>query len=254
MMQLNYFLRQNIDVTTTNLLQLSNETRRIQYKNGVLAQDYFCWLNNAIFADYSTITFLLKSMPDINQFDLRPIYCILRSSLEKYADILNLYIKGEPYYAYMNYLNSDSASKAFNVNGDIENGTIKKNEANEYANNVKQTFNVKICNRITRYYLLGEFNKIPELDNLPYILDFNKSIISLDSRFSQILHNNIESSIINNFKKTDEILKYIHYMMYISLCLFQRYYNCNIPQVNQGIQYLKSTIDIINSNQGILNS
>ncbi|MCD2348877.1 hypothetical protein [Clostridium guangxiense] len=253
MMQLNYTLMQNIDVITNNLSQLRDETLRTQNNNGIFAQDYFCWLNNAVFADYSTITFLLKSMPDINQFDLRPIYCILRSSLEKYADILNLYIKGNAYYAYMNYLNSESASKEFKAKGDIENGIIKKNEANEYANSVKQTFNINICNRTTRYYLLGEFNRLPQIGNLFFILEFNRNIVRLDSRFSQILHNNIESNSSNNFQKTNEILKSIHYMMYMSLCLFQVYYNLNTPQINQGIQYLKNAIDIINNNQGVLN-
>ncbi|OBR96835.1 hypothetical protein CLRAG_03440 [Clostridium ragsdalei P11] len=252
-MNLNYSLCQNIDVATTNLWQLRNDTCRIRWNDIVIAQDYFCWLNNAIFADYSTITFLLKSMPDINQFDLRPIYCIMRSSLEKYADILNLYIKGKPYYAYMNYLNCYSASRTFKANGEIDIATNKSKEADEYKNIVKQTFNTDTCNRTTRYYLLGEFNKLPQLDNIPFVLEFNRNIANLDSRLSQILHNNVESNISSNFKKTNEIIKSIHYMMYISLCLFQIHYNWYTLQINQGLQYLKNAINIINDNQAIQN-
>lgn len=252
MILLNYYLIQNIDGATTNFGRLLGETCVLRYNNGVLAQDYFCWLNNAIFADYSTITFLLRNMSDINLSDLRPIYCILRSTLEKYADILNLYIKREPYYAYIRYLNSDSASRAFKATGDTANEKVKKKEAIFFANSVKQSFNTNICNRTTRYYLLGEFNKLPQLTNLPFILEFNKSISNLDSRFSQILHNNIELNNRNNFENSNEILKSIHYIMYMSLCLFQSYYQYNSALLNYIIEHLENAISIINNDQGIV--
>lgn len=63
--------------------------RRMSVEGKPMVQDYPFWLYQALHADYETISFLAKSMPNIERFDLRPLYCILRSSLEKYADIAN---------------------------------------------------------------------------------------------------------------------------------------------------------------------
>ena len=82
-------------VAALNHLVVVSKQTTLQGKARLWVQDYYCWLHNAIVADYNTVTFLLKQMPDINQFDLRPIYCILRSTLEKYADVINLAIYEE---------------------------------------------------------------------------------------------------------------------------------------------------------------
>lgn len=250
-MRLSYAMTQNIDAVTYQLSVLRTKTYQYMINNKIMAIDYLCWLHNAVFADYSTITFLLKSMPEINEFDLRPIYCIMRSTLEKYVDIVNLYTKREAYYSYLNFLNIDSNSKAFKADGDYEKYNQYKKQADEYASEVKKNFGLPMCNRLTRYYLLGDFNKLPQLSSFPFVLEFNQNISKLDSKFSQILHNNKPLDNSNNTIKVKEILKYSHYMMWMSLGILQVFYNFNSPEISNGLFHLQNAINCIHSNQDI---
>ena len=61
-------------------------------------------------------------MSDIDYFDLRPLYCILRSSLEKYADLANLCAKGRTYEWYLWYLNFESNAMEAYTAGDSRKG------------------------------------------------------------------------------------------------------------------------------------
>lgn len=251
MIHLSQMFVQNIGNATFQLTQLRNKTVVTSYGRFPLANDYLCWLHNALFSDYSTVTYLLTNMPDIDCFDLRPVYCILRSSLEKYADILNLFMKRDLYYAYLIYLNSDSTSRALKSTGDKEGGERFRKEADQNIETVKKNFNVTKCNRLTRYYLLGDFNSLPAIQNMPNILEFNRTLFSIDSKFSQLLHNNIETFSSNNFEKSYEILKYTHYMMYISLCLLELYYQMNFPEIASSQYFLLSLINDLKTNQAL---
>lgn len=256
MVQLSYELKENMIRVNENLAVLCGLTRDIQYRDGKLAQDYFCWLNNALYADYSAIFCLLSNLYDINKVDLRPIYCIMRSSLEKYADILNLVERKEEYYPYLQYLNDSSMARLlkenyiYYANSKEEEDDLKKKaddfkkSADENNKRVKESLKQKHCNRRTRYYLARELSEINELfsksdDSYKYIIpndicdffkshsksyDFSKKLLERDSKYSQIAHNNIEIDADDNPTKVKEILINVNYMMLDSVYLLGYYY------------------------------
>ena len=170
-----------------------------------LGQDYCFWLYNGLIEDYQTITFLISNMSDINYFSLRPLYCILRSSFEKYADVLNFVVHGSKYQHYVNYLN---------------NWAIGNEQCVVDEQNVKISFNISVCNRKTRYYLLGQANKFLE-ENYSVIADFNRKLAEMDAYYSQLLHNNLDVSPIPNDQKIVEILIQLQCMMYATTVLIK---------------------------------
>lgn len=270
MLKLNSKLVETCDSATQALRFLEGVTKtQACAHNVVWASDYFCWLHNALLADYATITFLFKTMQDIESFDLRPIYCIIRSSLEKYADILNLYTYGSRYAYYLMYL-SFYSSVIYLKNcqrTNHEDILIKEKQRDEarqnFFNNFAAELHTKICNRKTRYFLLWKANALSILNEQDDICAFNKEISQLDSKYSQILHNNAEYHPQNNLYKTQEILRYVHYMMFVSLRLFPEYYR-TMPYVlqitsfpatnpiNGGLGYLSQAIQILRNNEGVL--
>ncbi len=172
-----------------------------------LSQDYCFWLYNGLIEDYQTITFLVSNMLNINYFSLRPLYCILRSSFEKYADVLNFVVHGSKYLYYVNYLN---------------NMAVGNEQCIVDEQNVKSSFNIAVCNRKTRYYLLGQANKFLG-ENYPGIADFNRNLADMDSYYSQLLHNNLDVNLVPNYQKIVEILIQLQCMMYATTVLIKEH-------------------------------
>lgn len=217
-----------------------------------LACDYFCWLHNGIAADYSAITLLLANTADLNILQLSPIYGILRGTLEKYADVLNLYMKRAPYFDYLNFLNHDARATYEKKCGNSDQAEHYRQMALEASKHVCKNFNTDRCNRLTRYYLLGDFNKLPCLEQLPFIRNFNLFLWKYDSYFSLILHNNVEPLYRTIEEKIEEILKILHYMTYTSLCLLEIYYPWPAPEIKYGQCQLFNIVNLLHSSDSLL--
>lgn len=239
MMQINQNVNWLISQVNTDLnnIKIHSYNVNIPTQNGQqypLAQDYCFWLYNGLNEDYQTITFLLSNMINVNYFSLRPLYCILRSSFEKYADILNFIVHQSKYYCYVNYLNNKSVGNEQYIFDE---------------QNVKSTFNLSVCNRKTRYYLLGQANKFLDT-NYPVISEFNRNLAEMDSYYSQLLHNNLDVQLTPNYQKIVEILKQLQCMIYATTVLIKGYYAyqnlLNIDLFNKtdfDIQQLKIALD-----------
>ena len=72
-MRTSYVLNHYMDEAAAKMRRISHEARSLSVNGTLMLQDYPFWLYNAIFADYSTISFLAKCMSDIDYFDLRPL-------------------------------------------------------------------------------------------------------------------------------------------------------------------------------------
>jgi len=238
-MQINQNIKWLISQVHNNLdnIKIHSYNVNMVAPNGVsypLAQDYCFWLYNGLSEDYQTITFLVSNMININHFSLRPLYCILRSSFEKYADILNFIVHQSKYHYYVNYLNNRSVGNEQYVVDE---------------QNVKTSFNLTVCNRKTRYYLLGQANKFLDA-NYQVITEFNRNLSELDSYYSQLLHNNLDVKITPNYQKIVEILKQLQCMMYATTVLIKGHYAyqnlLNIDLLNKtdyDITQLKMALD-----------
>lgn len=250
-MRLNNVLNQNISEAKACLFGLKSETFRLPFNGKVWAQDYFCWLENSIIADYETITFLFQNMTDINVCDLRPLYCILRSSLEKYADTMNFVSWGREYEMYLQYLNLQAAAREEWRKQDSQNAQRISEEAEKQKNTFQERFHLKKCNRYTRYYMLRESNGLLQ-EHERKVGDFNKRLACLDSKCSRIHHNNLDMEWKSNKDKAEEILRTIHLIMYDSLNLFLQYYGDNYnPYRTNAIckcrSYLMTIVDSIDN-------
>lgn len=221
-------------VAALNHLVVVSKQTTLQGKARLWVQDYYCWLHNAIVADYNTVTFLLKQMPDINQFDLRPIYCILRSTLEKYADVINLFHYGQPYEQYLWYLTHQSQ-------GD-------EDLAEGFSKHAKEHLNLPKCNRNTRYYLIDKRNSLYRVSQVvPQVPVISKKLKNIDSKYSRILHNNIDPHTVSRVEEVIELLLHLHYMMYTSTILFSHYYHLDSTVVSSALTNLYSAIHQISN-------
>lgn len=174
-----------------------------------LANDYCFWIYNGIIEDYQAIIFLISNLNNIYSTSLRPIYSVLRGTIEKYADVLNFSIYKDKYYSYISYLNFDSI-------GD-------KNSSLAYWEETKKLFNLRICNRKTRYYLLGQVNSIID-EQFTKIIDFNRKLSEIDSYYSMMLHNNLDSQKIPNEQRIVDILTYLQYILYTATLSVNNHY------------------------------
>ena len=104
-------------------------------------------------------------MNDFEQFDLRPIYCILRSALEKYTDILNLFTHGDNYHHYLNYLNL--SSQAMLERSESKNANASQNKADEFQLQVKNLFKQDKCNGFILQYECNVILSFTVLQLLP---------------------------------------------------------------------------------------
>lgn len=135
-----------------------------------------------------------------------PVIGIMRSSIEKFADIINLSIYGNQYNPYLTFL-ADNPSNPRNQNLEMH---------------LKNTLHQNKITRKTRYYLLREFTN--RIENYPESLrDFNNELPRLDSRFSSKLHNNPDPYYESDDFKINEI---IHYISNMTLQVFA-YLNLN---------------------------
>lgn len=221
-MQITYNLKLSMQQSCNSLndINLYSTNFNMQYeqnKQFVLAYDYCFWLYRGIIEDYNTVSFLISNMNNINSITLRPLYCILRSTLEKYADVLNFYGYNENYYAYIDYLNVHSQ---FMRSNNLDNIIVEQKKEK-----ARKSLGVDKCNRLTRYYLLGKANSIFIERNENLIVEFNKSLSSLDSEYSQLLHNNVDYiSIKSNQDRIKEILYNLQIIAYATTNFVRMYY------------------------------
>lgn len=246
---LNNSLVSRLRATSNLLAQQRYNTVHNVFVNGEtgiypIANDRLCFLNNALISDFLHITFSLMSMPDINQFDLRPLYCVLRSAIEKYADITNHFSCGDNYYQYLDYLDNYSDYIYHCIRREFTQQEKKNVEEKleKEETHIEGLLGVEKCNRSTRYYLLGRFNFLYKSDgtgrvvgeNAERIIEFNKELAKLDSSFSQILHNNVETNPRSNKEKVAEIYRAIVYATYAAQRQFETYYITDLQtKVNQ---------------------
>lgn len=221
---------------TSNLLEEIKKYSYFNYKYGeqyLLAQDYCFWLYNEVIEDSKAIFLILINTNNVNIISLRPIYCILRSTLEKYADILNFIQFGRDYEIYLNYLNQESQGIL-----NLENEERK----------IKDMFKVEICNRKTRYYLLNSINSEFK-EEFMQIYNLNKSLSKIDFEYSSILHNNIQKYEKQNSEKIKEILHQLLCILYTTTSLIQNYEQIFQNQLFINAQYLINNFKLyLNSN------
>ncbi len=224
MLQLNNIIRVNINYVIQKMETIREIIldHRIEEKDEVTK--WICWYYNAIVSDYVAITSLFQNMNDVEKVDLRPLFCILRSTLEKYADLANVFMKQHVYLDYIEHLNVKSASKFYEASGDENQAKMCRQKAYEYAKNVKYHYRIPVCNRLSRYYLIKDLSFSDEIKKLSYIREYNKTLTTIDSKYSQLLHNNLEVLFIDNYVKSNEIITFLHYMMYVSTLLIDSYF------------------------------
>ena len=251
-MRTSYALNHYMDEAAAKMRRISHEARSLSVNGTLMLQDYPFWLYHAIFADYSTISFLAKCMSDIDYFDLRPLYCILRSSLEKYADLANLCAKGRTYEWYLWYLNFESNAMEAYTAGDSREGASLRRKADSYKRQFMERWEISRCNRLTRYYVLGDFNQLIQGSVSPDIVQFNRSLSKIDSKCSQILHNNVTFAARHNREEIKDILTYIHYIMWTSQWMLPRFYSWNLPELQEGLAQLQQAIDCIHQGKGFM--
>lgn len=223
---------------------LINQVHRGMYAGWVAQNDNFFILYNSIYSDYKIINYVLGSIYDLNSVDFNSLYCILRSTLEKYADLVNIFLYGDQkYISYLQFLHEDSLFIATKDES-------YKNEKNKYLEIIKKDFENDLkkgskevfFNRKTRYDLAKGFEKSYLFEQMKKgfipgitftITDFNNNLSNLDSNYSQILHNNLTPFIFYNNNdsqiKASDIIKKIHCIMLVSSYIFaEKYgdYNC----------------------------
>ena len=113
MLQLNSMIRVNINYVIENIEKMREMILDYHIEEKDEVTKWMCWYYNAVFSDYVAITSLFLNMKDLEKVDLRPLFCILRSTLEKYADLANVFMKGKIYLDYIEHLNVKSAAKFY---------------------------------------------------------------------------------------------------------------------------------------------
>lgn len=209
---------------------LWNSQNKSQIINGMLYIDYPFWLYNNVASDYFSIINLLNNQETVflNQLPypinyLRPIYCILRSTLEKHADILNYLCWGDAYIGLLEHLNDLSAYLMNKKN------STKPQLDSKIQDQLKLGPNRAVTSS-TRFFLLNRFNDI-YYSQYHNIVDFNKKCSTLYSSFSQQLHNNRDTTnpSVNHFGRILSCLCQIVYSTSIALQIHQTQASQGIP-------------------------
>ena len=231
-------------------------------KEWSLFQDYPCFIMRRIISEHTNVLRLLNNT-DIFSEDVEALQCICRSLVENYADILNFSSYHRKYYNCLLYLNMSSDIRLLNSarrNNQIDilrrfmnsneqevnqelllklvDAHINALEAKKttYYNFIRNDFSdykwsdrdIKFGLRTKRYELLKEFNKRHQNNGdvvMQQVILLNNSINFLDSRLSQILHNNPETIYIDNPTKICELIRLLIYASYGALNAFFEYYN-----------------------------
>lgn len=240
-------LNRYMDEANRCLRRIVHAARSLSIGGRPMLQDYPFWLYHAVFADYSAVTFLTKCIAAVEYFDLRPLYCILRSTLEKYADLANLYAKGRGYENYLWYLNFESNSIEAFASGDGTKGREFRRQAESYKRICMDSFCLSRCNRLTRYYLMRDFNERIRWEERSFIIPFNKHISHIDSKCSQILHNNVTFTARVPQEELLDILLYMHYAMWTAQMLLPQFYSWPLPEIQEGSVMLRRAIDCIHT-------
>lgn len=251
-------------------------------KEWSLFQDYPCFIMRRIISEHTNVLRLLNNI-DIFSEDVGTLQCICRSLVENYADILNFSSYHRKYYNCLLYLNMSSDIRLLNsakrnnqidilrrfmnlneqevnqelliklVDGCINtlkaekikcHGSIK-NDFSDYKWSDKD---IKFGLRTKRYELLKEFNERYQNNGdvvMQQVILLNNSINFLDSRLSQILHNNPETIYIDNPTKICELIRLLIYASYGALNAFYEYYNSNITAFNENEYWINLREDTI---------
>lgn len=251
-------------------------------KEWSLIQDHPCFIMRRIISEHTHILRLLNDI-DIFSEDIGTLQCICRSLVENYADILNYSSYPDKYYNCLLYLNMSSDIRLLNSAKqnnqlDVLKRFINPNEQNinqklliklvdgyintlkaekiKCHNSIKNDFSdykwsdkdIKFGLRTKRYELLEEFNKRHQNDEniiMQQVILLNNNIIFLDSRLSQILHNNPETIYIDNPTKICELIKLLIYASYGALNAFFEYYSTIFDENEYWINLRKDTISCL---------
>jgi hypothetical protein len=244
-------LNQYMDGAAAAIRQITQAARQSCAGGKPMLQDYPFWLYNAVFADYSAVTFLTKCISAVEYFDVRPLYCIVRSTLEKYADLANLHAKGRVYENYLWYLNFESNSLESFAAGNDEKGREFRRQAESYKRICMETFGLSRCNRLTRYYLMRDFNGLLSWEERSFIVPFNKKLSYIDSKCSQLLHNNVTFAARVSQEEIQEILLYMHYVMWTVQQLLPMFYTWPLPEIQEGSVQLRRAIECIHAGRAL---
>lgn len=249
-----------------NINMLEDQLACLMYNNfQQIRNDKFYWLYNEIISEYKIITFVLTNIGNLNAINFNSIYNILRSTLEKYADFLNLYMHREKYISYMEYLYQESNYRVLKKTSSKKDAQMFKDQLKEYKKEIQDNFfngDTKVfIGRKTRYELLELFKQTDVFTNLSnspmqmdramidLVVEFNKMISFLDSRYSKILHN---SSLVllndeQGIEKAKEIMANIHFILYAANFLLWYYFGSNPIYDNTIIQIIDSIKALISN-------
>lgn len=249
-----------------NINMLENQLAfTIQNNAQSMCYNKFYWLYNEIVSDYRIMTFVLTNIMDLNTINFNSIYNILRSTLEKYADFLNLYMYREKYLSYMEYLYQESNYRVLKKTASKRDIQLCKEQLKDYRKEIQDNFfnsdSKVFIERKTRYKLLESFNQtnvFANLSNSPIpmdraminsVINFNKDISFLDSKYSRFLHN---SSVVlfndtQGIDKAKEIMINIHFILYTANLLLWYYFGAN-PVYDDAIVKIIGTIKVVINN------
>ena len=136
--------------------------------------------------------------------------------------------------------------------GDGREGAALRRKSASYKRQFMERWEISRCNRLTRYYVLGDFNQLIQGSVSPDIVQFNRSLSKIDSKCSQILHNNVTFAARHNREEIKDILTYIHYIMWTSQWMLPRFYSWNLPELQEGLEPLQQAIDCIHQGKGFM--
>lgn len=184
--------------------------------------DYIPYLASEISIDFFVIFHSINGYRNIEQYDYRTQRDILRSMIEKYANILNLHVYGKKYYSYMELFNGSSrSSKDMHALFSGNYNALSK-ESKNLLSEIQENFNIKRVNRKTRYYLLSGFNR-KYSNRWPQIVKFNRTLADMDFQCCSACHNNRMAQIKPNWYRVQEVLRAIINIMFISQYIFSDY-------------------------------
>ena len=199
-----------------------------------------------IMEDFNVLSYWIETCMDFNQFELTPLFCVLRSTIEKYADLVNFYYYGEGYTLFLNHLWFESQGRG------SEEFALRNYEELKKWLVMKGVFseeNTAFANRVTRYYMLANFNSKfnTSFSNCGFesIILLNRKLRKLDSNFSSIIHDNPD---FNREKKVkvDEILDVLLHVAYSSILLIAEIEHINLYDSSKLSFYRTSLLDLLN--------
>lgn len=215
-----------------NTIELSRIS--INNKRGqkiLIANDYCFWVYRNLTEDIAALSCLIGCTNQIEYITGWPILTILRSAIEKYADIVNFENLSCRYEEYLCYLAKNAAKE---LDEEAKYRTVEE---------LKKQFNVSYINPKTKYHLLKRVNHESPIQKEAH--GFNQGLSNMHSDLSKKLHGNPVIDGKTSMNHINETLRAIYYMVAVATEKLYKYENLNdpdayVPSNTGGYKYIIS--------------